>query len=65
MFFRFLEGLICVSGILHFWEEVNMSIRSDCIAVVILKNCEPELFSMRLFSMKSCFQDCWKVSFVV
>ena len=30
----------------------------DCIPVVVLKNCEPEL-------SESCFPDCWKVSSVV
>ena len=42
----------------------------DCIPVVILKNCEPELsYKLAdLFNMclnKSCFPDCWKVSCVV
>ena len=42
----------------------------DCIPVVVLKNCQPEL-SCKLaefFSMclkESCFPDCWKVSLVV
>ena len=42
----------------------------DCIPVVVLKNCGPELsyklaelFNMRL--KESCFPDCWKVSLVV
>ena len=42
----------------------------DCIPVVVLKNCEPELsyilaerFNMCL--KESCFPDCWKVSLVV
>ena len=42
----------------------------DCIPVVGLKNCEPEvsyilaeLFNKRL--KESCFPDCWKVSSVV
>ena len=43
---------------------------SDCIPVVALKNCEPELSYIlaELFdkSLKeSCFPDCWKVSSVV
>ena len=43
---------------------------SDCIPVVVLKNCEPELSYIlaELFNMcrkKSCFPDCWKVSSVV
>ena len=42
----------------------------DCIPVVVLKNCEPELSYIlaRLFNnclKESCFPDCWKVSLVV
>ena len=42
----------------------------DCIPVVVLKNCEPELSYIlaELFNMclkESCFPDCWKVSLVV
>ena len=42
----------------------------DCIPVVVLKNCEPELSYIlaELFNMclkESCFPDCWKVSSVV
>ena len=42
----------------------------DCISVVVLKNCEPELSSIlaELFNMcwkESCFPDCWKASSVV
>ena len=42
----------------------------DCIPVVVLKNCEPELSSLQaqLFNKcrnESCFPDCWKVSSVV
>ena len=42
----------------------------DCIPVVILKNCEPELlYVLAKLSNKclkeSCFPDCWKVSSVV
>ena len=42
----------------------------DCIPVVVLKNCEPELSYIlaKLFNMclkESCFFDCWKVSLVV
>ena len=42
----------------------------DCIPVVVLKNCDPELSYIlaELFSKclkKSCFPDCWKVSLVV
>ena len=42
----------------------------DCIPVVVLKNCEPELSYMlvKLFNKclkESCLPDCWKVSLVV
>ena len=42
----------------------------DCIPVVVLKNCEPELpyILVELFNMclkETCFPDCWKVSSVV
>ena len=42
----------------------------DCIPVVVLKNCEPELSYIlaELFNKclkESCFPDCWKVSYVV
>ena len=42
----------------------------DCIPVVVLKICEPELSYIlaKLFNMslqESCFPDCWKVSSVV
>ena len=42
----------------------------DCIPVVVLKNCEPELSYMpaELFKKclkESCFPDCWKISSVV
>ena len=42
----------------------------DCIPVVVLKNCEPELCYIlaELFNKclkESCFPDCWKVSSVV
>ena len=42
----------------------------DCIPVVVLKNCEPELSYIlaELFNMclkRSCFPDCWKVSLVI
>ena len=41
----------------------------DCIPVVVLKNCEPELSYIlaELFSKclkESCFRDCWNVSSV-
>ena len=42
----------------------------DCIPVVVLKNCEPELSKIlaELFNnclKETCFPDCWKVSSVV
>ena len=42
----------------------------DCVLVMVLKNCEPELSYIlaELFNMslkESCFPDCWKVSLVV
>ena len=42
----------------------------DCIPVMVLKNCEPELSYLldELFNRclkETCFPDCWKVSFVV
>ena len=42
----------------------------DCIPVVVLKNCEPELSYIlaELFNKslkESCFPDCWKVSWVL
>ena len=42
----------------------------DCIPMVVLKNCEPELSYelVELFNKclkESCFPDCWKVSSVV
>ena len=42
----------------------------DCIPIVVLKNCAPELSSIlaELFTKclkESCFPDCWKVSSVV
>ena len=42
----------------------------DCIPVVVLKNCEPELSYIlaKLINMclrESCFPDCWKVSSMV
>ena len=38
----------------------------DCIPVVVLKNCEPELAEIFNMCLKeSCFPDCWKVHSVV
>ena len=52
--------------------NLNLSEASDpdCIPVVVLKNCEPELSDIfaELFIMylkESCFPDCWKISLAV
>ena len=42
----------------------------DCVPVVVIKSCEPELSCIpaELFSMclkESCFPDCWRVSLVL
>ena len=42
----------------------------DCVPVVVLKNCEPEISNIqaKLFNMclkESCFPDCWKVLSVI
>ena len=42
----------------------------DCILVVVLKNCEPELLYtlaelVNMYLKESCFPDCWKSSLVV
>ena len=50
--------------------DLSMASGPDCIPVVVLKNCEPELSDIliKLFNKclkESCFPDCWKVSSVV
>ena len=50
--------------------DLSKASGSDCIPVVVLKNCEPELsyILVELFNKcmkESCFPDCWKVSLVV
>ena len=51
--------------------DLSKAFVPDCIPVVVLKNCEPELFYIladELFNRcleESCFPDCWKVSSVV
>ena len=50
--------------------DLSKASRPDCIPVVVLKNCEPELSYIlaELFNnclKESCFPDCWKVSLVV
>ena len=44
--------------------DLSMVSGPDCIAVVVLKKCEPELSFSKCLK-KSCFSDCWKVSSVV
>ena len=50
--------------------DLSKACGPDCIPVVVLKNCEPELSYIlaELFNKclkESCFPDCWKVSSVV
>ena len=50
--------------------DVSKASGHDCIPVVVLKNCELELFYIlaELFNKclkESCFPDCWKISSVV
>ena len=50
--------------------DLSKASGSDCIPVVVLKNCEPKLSYMlaELFNKcfkESCFPDCWKISSVV
>ena len=50
--------------------DLSKASGSDCIPVVVLKNCEPELSNIlaELFNKclkESCVPDCWKVSSVV
>ena len=50
--------------------DLSKASSPDCIPVVVLKNCEPELSYIlaELFNKslkESCFMDCWKVSSVV
>ena len=51
-------------------EETLVVSGTNCISVVVLKNCEPELSQIlaELFNKsfkESCFPDCWKASSVV
>ena len=65
-----------ISVILRIVKKVIMNLDlskasgPDCIPVVVLKNCEPELSYIlaELFNKclkEPCFPDCWKVSSVV
>ena len=50
--------------------DLSKAYGPDCIPVVVLRNCDPELSYIlaELFKKclkESCFPDCWKVSSVV
>ena len=50
--------------------DSSMASGPDCIPVVVLKNCEPELSDIpaELFNLclkEPCFPDCWEISSVV
>ena len=50
--------------------DLSKATGPDCVPVVVLKNCEPELSYIlaELFNnclKECCFPDCWKVSSVV
>ena len=50
--------------------DMSKASNPDCIPMVVLKNCEPELsfIQAELFNRclkESCFPDCWKVTSVV
>ena len=50
--------------------DLSQTSGPDCIPVVVLKNCEPDLSYIlaelfNKFLKESCFPDCWKVSSVV
>ena len=51
-------------------HDLSTASSPDCIPMVVLKNCVPELsyILVELFTKclkESCFPDCWKVSSVV
>ena len=65
---------ICVSPKMVKKVKMNLDLSKtsgpECIPVVVLKNCEPELFYMLAELLnkclkESCFPDCWKVSSLV
>ena len=67
-----LHNISITSKVKKFTTNLDSSKASgpDCIPVVVLKNCEPELSYIlaELFNKclkESCFPDCWKVSSVV
>ena len=56
-----------VKKVVGIWSKAS---GPDCISVVVLENCEPELSFIlaELFNKclkEFCFRDCWKVSSVV
>ena len=62
----FLTTLILVKNVIHNLDLLKAS-GHDCILVVVLKNCEPQLSYLLddLFNMcllEFVFPDCWKVS---
>ena len=62
----FLTTLILVKNVIHNLDLLKAS-GPDCILVVVLKNCEPQLSYVLddLFNMclqEFVFPDCWKVS---
>ena len=66
------ENNFSKSSNLHVTLNLNLhqDYGCDCIPVVVLKNCEPELLYIlaETFNMclkETCFPDCWKVSSVV
>ena len=62
----FLTTLILVKNVIHNLDLLKAS-GPDCILVVVLKNCEPQLSYLLddLFNiclLEFVFPDCWKVS---
>ena len=60
----------CLQHLIKMNIDLPKASGPDCISVVVLKNCEPELSYIlaKLFDKclkQSCFSDCWKVSSVV
>ena len=51
--------------------DLSKASGSDCITVVVLKNCEPDLSYVlaepfnKCLIKEPCFSDCWKVSSVI
>ena len=54
----------------NLFKNLSKAYGPDCVPVVVLKNCEPEILYIlaEIFNKclkESCFPDCWKVSLVV